>query len=319
MPSTLENYLKGLISVVFILLSIHSIGQKTTIQDYVIFGGSGNYLNTGSWSEENEGCQVVIGNKSTITNGAIGSFQFIKTTGEVSIGGNVFSGGKISLSSKNTVSGKIAADNSSGYNGDILKTGSYGNFIGNINVNGNISIGSKSKVEGTVTLPSGSSYYGPAPKGGKIVGTLSLPGLPDMPPVTDFPTAGSKSIYGSETILPGAYNKIELKGYKTITFSGTGVYVFNSINNQGTNNFIFDFKNNSTGTVRLYIYGNVDLDNIKVQVINGGEASRIYTEVHGNGKSCWDKKSSWTMGGSWYCQKKESNWEGTVWAPYGPI
>lgn len=118
----------------------------------------------------------------------------------------------------------------------------------------------------------------------------------------------------------GAYDKIKLPGNKVLTFSGTGEYIFNSINNHGVNTFIFDFKNNSTGAFKLYIYGDVDLDNINVQTINGGDASRIYAEVHGSGGSCWDKRSAWNMGNSYGAScKKETSWKGTIWAPYGAI
>ena len=317
---TSETLQKSLLTVLFLFFASFITAQQTKIQDYVIFGGSGNCQTSEKSYHEDDGCLVIIGNKSKITSGAIGSYQMVKTTGAVDIGGDIFSGGKINLANKNMVGGRITAGNSSASNGSVLKTGYYGNFQGNIDVNGNIYIGWGSKIEGKVTHPSGTSYNGPTPKGGNITGEPTLPTLPQMPEITQFPEAGSKCFYGTETLNAGAYDKIRLPGNKTLTFSGTGEYIFNSINNRGANTFIFDFKNNATGTFKLYIYGDVDLDNINVKMINGGDASRIYAEVHGSGGSCWDKRSAWNMGNSYgYSCKKESSWEGTVWAPYGAI
>ena len=318
--STSETYQKSLLGFLFLFFVTGLQAQQTKIQDYVIFGGNGSCQTSGKSYDEDDGCVVIIGNKSKITSGAIGSYQFIKTTGEVNIGGDIFSGGKISLAAKNTVGGRIAAANTYAVKGSILNVGTYGNLVGNIDVNGNISVGSGSTVNGKVTHPAGTSYNGPSPKGGNITGTPSLPGIPQMPDITKFPKAGSQCFYGTETMKSGAYDKIKLPGNKTLTFSGTGEYTFNSINNEGANTFIFDFKNNSTGTFKLYIYGDVDLDNINVKIINGGDASRIYAEVHGSGGTCWDKRSAWNMGNSYGAScKKESVWLGTVWAPYGAI
>lgn len=319
--STLDTLQKGLLTALFLIFAVVLNAQQTSIKEYVIFGGNGNCQNSGKNYNENDGCLVLIGNRSNITGGAVGSYQLIKTTGAVTFAGNLFSGGTINLANTTTVGGNIAAANSSSSKKTILQTGPNAYLKGNIDVNGNISIGGgNSQVDGKVTHPKGTTYSGPNPKGGNITGTPSLPTLPQMPEITSFPLAGSKSIYESETFTAGAYDKIKLEGNKTITFSGSGEYIFNSINNIGVNTFIFDFKNNSSGTIKLYIYGDVDLDNIKVKIINGGDASRIYTEVHGNGSGCWDYRSSFNMGNSFGVScKYESEWQGTVWAPNGAI
>ena len=271
--STSGTYLKSLVAVLLIFMTASLHAQQTSIQDYVIFGGNVNCKNSGISNNGNNECMVIIGNKSKIKSGAIGSYQFIKTTGEVNIGGNLVSGGIINLADKNTIGGRISASNSFSFNGQALQTGSNGNLIGNIDVNGNIFVGGGSKVNGKVTHPERTMYKGPVPTGGNVTGSPTLALLPPMPEVTRFPNAGSQSLYGTETVKPGAYDKIKLPGNKTLTFSGTGEYTFNSINNRDANTFIFDFKNNSTGTFKLYIYGDVDLDNITVKTINGGDAS----------------------------------------------
>ena len=311
---------KSWLTVIFLVFVINLQAQQTGIRNYVIFGGDGTCKTSDKWWQEDDGCLVSIGNKSKITGGVIGSYQLIKTTGEVNISGDINSGGKINLANKNSVGGNITAGNSTSYSGSVLKSGYYSNFQGNLDINGNIKIGWGSKVFGKVTHPAGTDYSGPDPQGGNITGLPTLPQLPQMPAITEFPKAGSYCIYGTETIVPGAFDKLKLGGNKTLTFSGTGEYIFNSINNYGGNTFIFDFKNNPSGVFKLYIYGDVDLDNIQVKTVNGGDASRIYAEVHGSGNSCWDKKSAWNMGNSrGYSCKKETIWEGTIWAPYGGI
>ena len=71
---------------------------------------------------------------------------------------------------------------------------------------------------------------------------------------------------------------------QTLTFSGTGIYIFKSIKNSGSaNNFVFDFNNAASGTFKIYIYNDANLDKISASLKNGGSASRIYTEVHGTG------------------------------------
>src|SRR5206468_1601431 len=107
-------------------------------------------------------------------------------------------------------------------------------------------------------------YSGPARALGNTIATPNLPGLPVLPVVTVFPTVGTLNITATKTITPGAYNNITLTGNQTVTFSGPGVYVFNSIKNSGsTNTFLFDFKN-STGNFYIYVYGDVDLNKSNV-------------------------------------------------------
>ena len=57
---------------------------------------------------------------------------------------------------------------------------------------------------------------------------------------------------------------------------------------------------------------------LKVEIVGGGSAARIFTEIHGNGSSCSDYSSAFrhvngTSGSS------NGQWRGTVFAPYGKI
>ena len=68
-------------------------------------------------------------------------------------------------------------------------------------------------------------------------------------------------------LAPGAYDDVKLPGGKTLTFNGTGEYIFDKFENTGINNFVFDFKNSSTGSIKIYVHNDVILDKIKVSMI----------------------------------------------------
>ncbi|MBK8142178.1 MAG: hypothetical protein IPK57_15220 [Chitinophagaceae bacterium] len=133
------------------------------------------------------------------------------------------------------------------------------------------------------------------------------------------------AITNSTTVLPigstptsGLYGNVTLGGNKTLTFKGTGVYVFNSIKNTGTtNNFVFDFNGNTTGTIKVQVYGDVDVNKIKASIINGNAsaASRIYFEIHGSGASSGGIAFKIANGSS----SQASKWIGSVWAPFAAI
>ena len=174
------------------------------------------------------------------------------------------------------------------------------------------------KVSGKVTHPAGTTYTGPLPGGGNITGTPALPVLPAMPAITSFPAFGSTNITASGTIIPGEYGDLALPGNKTLTLSGTGVYVFKSVRNTGSlNNLVFDFKNDPSGTIKIYIDGDADFYKVNAALVNGGSAARIYTEVHGNGSTCSDKSTAFKITSN--VLGTASKWLGTVWAPNGAI
>ena len=186
-------------------------------------------------------------------------------------------------------------------------------------MNGNILISkyNNSIVDGKVTHPAGTFYNGPLPTGGEVTGTPQIPILPPNAPITKFKPAGKTDIIQSQTITPGAYGAIKLNGNGTITFSGPGVYIFSSIANGGDiNKFVFDFAGNDEGVFQLYVHGDVRLGKFQAILKNGGSASRIYAETHGNGKSCSFGDYAWTMDNS---TQVNSEWKGTVYAPYGGI
>jgi len=170
---------------------------------------------------------------------------------------------------------------------------------------------------GKVTQPAGFTYNGPTPAGGREVGTVNIT-FPSLPaPVSFKPFPQLADITGTRDITPGEYDDIKLSGGKTLTFKGTGVYTLDKIENKAgtTNSFVFDFQNNPTGTIIIHVHNNVNLEKLSVSMINGGSASRIFTEVHGsglgNGKYAFD-----IANGS---SASKSKWLGTVYAPYAAI
>ncbi len=101
-----------------------------------------------------------------------------------------------------------------------------------------------------------------------------------------------------------------LSGNQTVTFSGPGIYVFNSIKNTGsTNTFAFDFKN-APGNIQIYVYGDVDLNKSNIDTLNGGGASRIYSETHGTGSTSPYGPYAWNLANG-SSGKSTSKWIGT--------
>ncbi len=315
-PLSVKHWQTCLILFVTILVMLApKIGwaqQQTKMNDFVLFSGAGG---PGTSSCPSPGYAVQLGSSSKVIGGTIGSLKLVKTTGTVNITGNIFSKGTIFLANSNTVTGKMAASNSPSVSGTTVTVGSNANLGGNIDANGNIKV-SGGIVSGKVTHPAGTSYTGPAPSGGNITGTPSLPLFPALPAITPFPAYPQMAdITTTRTITPGGYDDVKLKGNQTLTFKGTGIYVIHKIENRYNNSFVFDFQNDPTGRIILYIHDNAILSKLSVSTINGGSASRIYTEIHGMGEGT--SKSSFNIANGSTTSK--SKWLGTVWAPYAAI
>jgi cytoskeletal protein CcmA (bactofilin family) len=305
------------LAVVGILIPTITKGQQAQplqMSDFVLFAGAGG---PGTSSCNSPGNAVQIASSSTVTGGSVGSLKLIKTTGTVTITGNVHSKGTVSLANSNCVTGDITASNSPSTSGTIFLAGSNSALGGNIDVNGRITING-GVVSGTVTQPAGASYSGPTPSGGRITGTPNLPTFPALPEITNFPPYPQMpDITKTRVITPGGYDDIKLSGNQTLTFKGTGIYVLDKIENKNgsSNSFVFDFQNDPTGTIKIFVHNNVSLGKLNVTTINGGSASRIYTEVHGTGLG-WSKYAFDIANGS---TSSKSKWLGTVWVPYATI
>ena len=304
--------------------------QQTQITEYVIFGGQKTSIPPQT-APLSPGYAVQLGSSCNIQGGAIGSYNLVKSTGNLTIGTNllptnIHSGGIIQLANSNVVTGKITAANATtlpsplAAGSTILSVGSSASIGGDIDVNGSVVIGG-GIVSGKVTIPSPSSTYsytGPAPTGGLMYGAPQLPILPDMPAITSFPAAGSSPVNTTKTIFPGSvWGDVALSGNKILTLKGAGEYVLKSIKNTGTSNdFVFDF-NGEPGTIRIYVHDDVDLGKVRASIKNDGGtgASRIYLETHGKGTASNPVAFNIANGSA----GSASKWVGSVWAPYAAI
>jgi len=301
-----ERNLPRLLFMMGFQLSIFSTWaqQQLKVSDFVIFGGAG----------------VQIGSSNTINGASVGSYTLVQSTGNAAINSNINSGGKISLANSNVagvVGGKITAANSNSLAGTILSVGSSATIKGNAYVNGNVVIGGGSGPD-TVYLPLGKTYIGPR-IADTVFGPPALPILPASPllPVTDltgYPTV-TTNITNNFSQGPGNYGNINFSGNKTLTLNGPGTYVFNSITMTGNSNSLV-FKNNSNlpGNYYIYIKGNADFGKLST---TGGDASKIYTEVQGNGATTSIPNYSFIIANG--SSGAGSKWIGTVWAPNGGI
>jgi hypothetical protein len=287
--------------------------EQLEMSRFVIFSGVGLQ---GSTVPTGPGYGVQLGSSANINGGSVGSLKLVKTTGNVNITGNIFSKGTIVLANGAKVTGRLAASNLPTISGTILNAGSNANFGGNIDVNGNIVIGG-GIVAGKVTHPEFTTYVGPAPGLGEFTLPPTLPDYPSLPPISDFVNYNSSAtdITKTTAIDPVPHNSIKLSGNQTLTFKGPGTYTLNSIDNKNGNTFVFDFKNQA-GDIYLHVHNNVNLAKLDVSIIGGGNASRVFMEVHGKGAGS-DKNAFELPNGAPGGTK--TRWSGTVWAPYAAI
>ena len=308
--------------------------QATSISDYVLFGGK---QASGQTPPATPGYGVLIGASCDLQAlvqggglGSVGSYNLVKSTGALTVNGNIYSGGTIQLAGSNTVKGNLAAGLSpSGVPGTVISIGtnavigvSGDQAKGNINANGKVTIGG-GYVYGKVTLPAPSSTYpytGPVPARGVVYGTPALPTLPQMPEIREFPDYGTSNITSTRTITPGAYGDIIL-GNNVLTLSGPGTYIFKSIKTTGPNcSIVYNFNNAATGDFIVYVHGDIKLNKTSFSTSNGGSANRIFVETHGTGSTnTSDNTAAVDMSNGSNGSGNPSGWLGTLWAPYAAI
>jgi hypothetical protein len=317
--SALARFWAVILVLAWILFPNNSTAQQLRISDFVLFGGTSNPL-TGQTPCSAPGYSVQLASSTNIQGGSIGSYRLVTSTGNITVNGNIYSGGLVQLANNNNITGKIAAANSTNLSGTILSVGSGANLANNIDVNGNIVIGGGT-VSGFVTHPTGTTYSGPNIGTRNITGPPALPGLPPMPAITVFPAYGTTNITSTQTITPGTYKDVNLGGNTTLTLSGPGTYIFKSLKTSGPNTkIVFNFQNSTTGNFLIYVYGDIVLKKTQTSMINGGSATRIYTETHGNGSEDTDDYTvAFNMTNGSNGTGNMSNWLGSVWAPYAAI
>ena len=293
--------------------------QQLNISDFVLLSGPNG---TGT---------TLIGSSINLNGGAVGSYKLVQTTGNVAFNGtNIFSADKAILTNSNIVNGRIAAaanfPNSPLSTGTILSVGSSTSISGNIDVYGNVVIGGGT-VSGRVTLPSPSAannftnytYSGPAPAGGIVYGSPSLPILPIMPGATSIPAPPPNlpTITNNQTFDPGSYGNINYGGNKTLTLNGPGTYYFTAFHWSGNSNkLVLDF-NNQAGNFIIYVYGDADFGKLNASISSDGNASRIYFETQGTGATSSIAGNAFVISNG--SSGGGSKWMGTVYAPNGGI
>lgn len=307
-----KKYFKPIaIAIGFFFWSL-SFGQSGDLSNYIILAGNSSCTSPTD-------CGVSIGPNNVINTGIIGSYSGITTQGNLNHGGELYSSTVLNLGGGNIIGGDMWASNLNLNSGSVISAGSGSSFNGNVIASGDINIGGGT-ISGQVIHPSGTSYIGPVPQGGEVLANYNFNPLPAFPAITTFPAAGNGKISSSQSITPGSYGTLSLKGGKIITLSGPGDYVFQAIENKGSyNTFTFDFQNAATGDIRILVHGDVELGKVKVDIINGGDASRIYTETHGNGSTSSSGLIAWSISPGSVGSGLSSEWRGTVWAPYGSI
>src|SRR4029079_9736309 len=152
-----------------------------------------------------------MGPSTFVTGGSVGSYNLVSSSGTINVTSNIYSGRTVTLSTTNTVGGKIGVKNLEGVPvaTKILTVGTGALLKANIDVNASITVAGGT-VSGKVTFPNGASYTGPAAAGGSGPGTTSIPDLPVMPLVNAFPDAGDTDITTTRIINPGAYRNVNL-------------------------------------------------------------------------------------------------------------
>ncbi len=279
------------------------------IKSFAIFGGNSDASLTDSAH-----FGVDLGSNIGLQGGgAVGTYTFLQTIQQVNIEGNIYAS-TVRMGNSNTVKGNTYVYNFANRTSNVLDVAALANFNGpgNITMAGDGLILSGT-VEGEVRHADNYTYTGPEPGGGENFNTPTFPTLPSMPGTSEFST-GTLNVTSTQSITPGRYNVLALSGSQTVTFSGVGEYYFTSMGNALANNFIFDFKNNTTGAFKIFIQDTANLGNLNSTIINGGDASRIYTEVQGTGNPVSRAAFSLNTSG-----QTSGRWNGIIWAPNGAI
>src|SRR4051794_33801302 len=92
---TPTKIVKALLPFCFIAFKLNA--QQLKVSDFVLFGGQSTTSATGITPPASPGFAVNIASSATITNGRIGSYTLIKSTGNTSLTCSLNSGGTINL------------------------------------------------------------------------------------------------------------------------------------------------------------------------------------------------------------------------------
>ncbi len=307
----------SILSVLVLVNTVSAQTANTTLRkrsEFVLLAG------------RNTPATVNINSSVAISGGSIGAFKLVQTSSSATITSNIYSSDKIVIGNSNVIKGNLSAaanyPNSPITTGTILSVGSS-SITGNSDVFGNVSFGGS--VTGTITIPP-SATFSPSSLASKVIkGTPNLQLPPSQHPDLPNPYVINNSIYpvitttttGTTSVGPGSYGHINYSGNKKLTLLRPGIYVFNSIKMTGNSNeLVFDFDNKQ-GSYEIYIRGNADFGKLRTTILKGGDASRIYFEVLGDGTGTSIAGNSFIIANG--SSGGGSKWSGTVYAPNGGI
>ncbi len=273
-------------TAVFALISNDILGQTTApplttpnIKKFAIFGGISQYADL---SDSIATGVTIASNVSIQGGGDIGSSSFVIFKNHVTLSGDIYSN-ILKMGINGKVSGNIYLKNRDYRDSALFTADALVNISspGNIVSYGNVILNTNGTVSGNVSLPDNYSYVGPTPSSISYT-PPAIQSLPNLPSNNEYLFDGTQNITGTQVITPGSYNDLTLNGGQKVTLSGVGTYMLHSILNTNTNEIVFDFKGFTTGVFRVIIQNRANYGNIKISTINGGDASRIYTEVLGS-------------------------------------
>ncbi len=231
-----------------------------------------------------------------IISGVLGSDGDVELAKDASTK-NIFARGKIDVKKNAIVDGDILG------NGNVqLDKGSL--VLGNIAAGNSVTLQKSVFVAGDVTA----AGHVDLKSGATVGGTITEHGAPEsfggtvLPPINSFafdPDQDVTTVAGATTtLLPGSYGKLSLQANNVLNLSA-GEYFFESVKAEGGLHLALDV---SGGEIAVFVAGSVELRKDLDADVFGGTASNVYLETHGS-----------------FNLDKDSEWYGTVFAPYEPI
>src|SRR5690349_23574092 len=106
---TQNQVIKLLLLISFSALKLNA--QQLKITDFVLFGGQNTTSTAGITTPLSPGFAINIASSATITNGRIGSYNLIKSTGNSTLNCSLNCGGTINLANGTRIYGSITAQN----------------------------------------------------------------------------------------------------------------------------------------------------------------------------------------------------------------
>ncbi len=299
------------------------------VSEYIVFAQESAQLSRASSLDSLApvGSNVAVLLGRDVSTGEVKAGQLIETERDISVDGDVLSGGHVLFGSGAQVVGNIDATENVqfGANASIEGTVTAGTWVtfaqrasveGDVRANETIRIDRNSTVSGNVVLPDPETNLLLA-RGVRVTGEI-ITGVvaPDSFEEVKLPAAltfdansdADVVINANETVLlePGAYEDVTVSPTGTLMLQ-TGRYVIRSLAVETGAQLDLQF---TEGAIDLFVEEDAFIGKGLSVVVNGDAAQdadvelakNLYSEVHG----------SWNL-------EPESSWFGTVYAPFGNV